>query len=214
MFEFLGKLISAGRRRGEREDMSDAWLIVGLGNPGPEYEKTRHNIGQMVVDELAREVGGSFKRHKARAMVLEGRLGMGGPKVILAKPLTYMNTSGGPVAGLAQFYGIDPEKIIAVHDELDIPFDTIKLKIGGGEGGHNGLRDMTKALGTKNYYRVRAGIGRPPGRIQVSDFVLKPFTSTEAKELPFLVGNAADAVRLLVEEGLTVAQQKFHTGTN
>lgn len=191
--------------------MSDAWLIVGLGNPGAEYEKTRHNIGQMVIDEIAREVGGSFKRHKARAMVLEGRWGMGGPKVILAKPLTYMNTSGGPVAGLAQFYGIDPEKIIAVHDELDIPFDSIKLKIGGGEGGHNGLRDMSKALGTKNYYRVRCGIGRPPGRMQVSDFVLKPFTSTEAKELPFLVGNGADATRLLIEEGLVNAQQKFHS---
>lgn len=197
----------------EREKMSDAWLIVGLGNPGAEYEKTRHNIGQMVIDELATEVGGSFKRHKARAMVLEGRLGVGGPKVILAKPLTYMNTSGGPVAGLAQFYGIDPEKIIAVHDELDIPFDTIKLKIGGGEGGHNGLRDMSKALGTKDYYRVRAGIGRPPGRMQVSDFVLKPFSSTEAKELPFLVGNAADAVQLLISDGLVAAQQKFHSAS-
>lgn len=191
--------------------MSDAWLIVGLGNPGAEYEKTRHNIGQMVVDEIAREVGGSYKRHKARAMVLEGRLGMGGPKVILAKPLSYMNTSGGPVSALAQFYGIDPEKIIAVHDELDIPFDTIKLKIGGGEGGHNGLRDMSKALGTKDYYRVRAGIGRPPGRMQVSDFVLKPFSAIEAKELPFLVSNAADAVRLLIESGLVAAQQKFHS---
>lgn len=212
MFEFLKhKIAAVSSGRGKREDMSDAWLIVGLGNPGSEYERTRHNIGQMVVDELAREVGGSFKRHKARAMVLEGRLGMGGPKVVLAKPLTYMNTSGGPVAGLAQFYGINPEKIIAVHDELDIPFDTIKLKIGGGEGGHNGLRDMSKALGTKDYYRVRAGIGRPPGRMQVSDFVLKPFSSAEVKELPFLVSNAADAVRLLIEDALVAAQQKFHS---
>ena len=191
--------------------MSDAWLIVGLGNPGPEYARTRHNIGQMVLDELAGVVGGSFKRHKARAMVLEGRLGMGGPKVVLAKPLTYMNTSGGPVAGLAQFYGIDPERIIAVHDELDIDFAAIRLKIGGGEGGHNGLRDMTKALGTKNYYRVRCGIGRPPGRMQVSDFVLKPFTATEAKELPFLIGDAADAVQQLITEGLTAAQQRYHS---
>lgn len=191
--------------------MSDAWLIVGLGNPGPEYEKTRHNIGQMVVDELAREVGGSFKKHgRARAQVLEGRLGMGGPKVVLAKPLTYMNVSGGPVSALAQFYGIDPDRIVAVHDELDIPFDTVKLKIGGGEGGHNGLRDMSKALGTKDYYRVRAGIGRPPGRMQVSDFVLKPFSSVEAKDLPFLVGSAAEAVEVLIKEGLLVAQQKFH----
>nr|WP_285835869.1 aminoacyl-tRNA hydrolase [Rothia sp. P100] len=191
--------------------VADTWLIVGLGNPGSEYEKTRHNIGQMAVDELARTVGGNFRKHgRARAQVLEGRLGMGGPKVVLAKPLTYMNVSGGPVSALAQFYGIDPDHIIAVHDELDIPFNTIKLKIGGGEGGHNGLRDMTKALGTKDYYRVRAGIGRPPGRMQVSDFVLKPFSSTEAKELPFLVSAAADAVEMLIKQGLLDAQQKFH----
>lgn len=191
--------------------MADTWLIVGLGNPGSEYEKTRHNIGQMAVDELARTVGGNFRKHgRARAQVLEGRLGMGGPKVVLAKPLTYMNVSGGPVSALAQFYGIDPDHIIAVHDELDIPFNTIKLKIGGGEGGHNGLRDMTKALGTKDYYRVRAGIGRPPGRMQVSDFVLKPFSSSEANELPFLVSAAADAVEMLIKQGLLDAQQKFH----
>lgn len=191
--------------------MSDAWLIVGLGNPGPEYEKTRHNIGQMVVDELAREVGGGFKKHgRARAQVLEGRLGIGGPKVVLAKPLTYMNTSGGPVSALAQFYDINPDRIIVVHDELDIPFDTIKLKIGGGEGGHNGLRDITKALGTKDYYRVRTGIGRPPGRMDTADFVLKPFSSTEAKALPFLISNAADATVMLIKEGLQATQQRYH----
>lgn len=191
---------------------ADTWLIVGLGNPGPEYEKTRHNIGQMAVDELARTVGGNFKKHgRARAQVLEGRLGIGGPRVILAKPLTYMNVSGGPVSALARFYGIDPDHIIALHDELDIPFDTVKLKIGGGEGGHNGLRDMTKALETKDYYRVRVGIGRPPGRMQVSDFVLKPFSAAEAKDLPLLVSNAADATEMLIKQGLLEAQQKFHT---
>jgi aminoacyl-tRNA hydrolase len=194
--------------------MSDAWLIVGLGNPGPEYEKTRHNIGQMVVDELAREVGGGFKKHgRARAQVLEGRLGIGGPKVVLAKPLTYMNTSGGPVSALAQFYDINPDRIIAVHDELDIPFDTIKLKIGGGEGGHNGLRDITKALGTKDYYRVRAGIGRPPGRMNTADYVLKPFTAAEAKDLPFLIDNSVDAVAMLITDGLAAAQQRFHSAS-
>ncbi|WP_311161805.1 aminoacyl-tRNA hydrolase [Rothia dentocariosa] len=194
--------------------MSDAWLIVGLGNPGPEYEKTRHNIGQMVVDELAREVGGGFKKHgRARAQVLEGRLGIGGPKVVLAKPLTYMNTSGGPVSALAQFYDINPDRIIAVHDELDIPFDTIKLKIGGGEGGHNGLRDITKALGTKDYYRVRSGIGRPPGRMNTADYVLKPFTAAEVKDLPFLIDNSVDAVAMLITDGLTAAQQRFHSAS-
>ena len=191
--------------------MSDAWLIVGLGNPGPEYEKTRHNIGQMVLDELAKEVGGSFKKHsKASAVVVEGRLGFGGPKVILMKSLGYMNTSGGPVSAVAKFYGIDSDHIIVVHDELDIPFDTIKLKIGGGEGGHNGLRDITKVLGTKDYYRVRTGIGRPPGRMDTADFVLKPFSSTEAKDLPFLISNAADATMMLVKEGLLATQQRYH----
>ncbi len=205
---FLKNLL---QRRGKGEDMSDAWLIVGLGNPGPEYEKTRHNIGQMVLDELAKEVGGSFKKHsKASAVVVEGRLGFGGPKVILMKSLGYMNTSGGPVSAVAKFYGIDPDHIIVVHDELDIPFDTIKLKIGGGEGGHNGLRDITKALGTKDYYRVRTGIGRPPGRMDTADFVLKPFSSTEAKDLPFLISNAADATMMLVKEGLLVTQQRYH----
>lgn len=194
--------------------MSDAWLIVGLGNPGPEYAATRHNIGQMVLDELANSVGGNFKKHsKARAQVLEGRLDVGGAKVVLAKPLTYMNVSGGPVSALAQFYGIDPEKIIVVHDELDIPFDSIKLKIGGGEGGHNGLRDISKALGTKNYYRVRTGIGRPPGQMQTADFVLKPFTTAEKKSLPFLISNAVDATEMLIKEGLLVAQQRYHAAT-
>ena len=205
---FLKNLL---QRRGKGEDMSDAWLIVGLGNPGPEYEKTRHNIGQMVLDELAKEVGGSFKKHsKASAVVVEGRLGFGGPKVILMKSLGYMNTSGGPVSAVAKFYGIDPDHIIVVHDELDIPFDTIKLKIGGGDGGHNGLRDITKALGTKDYYRVRTGIGRPPGRMDTADFVLKPFSSTEAKDLPFLISNAADATMMLVKEGLLATQQRYH----
>ena len=190
--------------------MSDAWLVVGLGNPGPEYARTRHNVGQMVLDELASRLGGSFKVHKTRAQVLESRLRPGGPRVVLAKPMTYMNTSGGPVAGLAKFYGIPAERVIAVHDEIDIPFAALKLKIGGGEGGHNGLRDMSKALSTKDYYRVRVGVGRPPGRMDAASYVLKPFSSTEGKELPFLLDDAADAVEQLVENGLLEAQQKFH----
>ncbi|MDY3048318.1 MAG: aminoacyl-tRNA hydrolase [Rothia sp. (in: high G+C Gram-positive bacteria)] len=191
--------------------MADSWLILGLGNPGPEYAATRHNIGQMVLDELATEVGGSFKKHsKARAQVLEGRLGIGGPKVILAKPLTYMNLSGGPTSALANFYGIEPDHIIVVHDELDIPFDSVKLKIGGGEGGHNGLRDISKALATKDYYRVRTGIGRPPGQMPTADFVLKPFSSTEKKTLPFLISAAADATEMLIKEGLLATQQRYH----
>ena len=190
--------------------MTDTWLIVGLGNPGAEYKGNRHNVGQMVLDELAGRMGGKFKTHKARAQVLEGRLGIGGPRVVLSKPMSYMNVSGGPVAGLANFYGIDPHHVIAVHDEIDIPFNTVKLKCGGGEGGHNGLRDMSKALATKDYLRVRVGVGRPPGRMDTADYVLRDFGTAERKDLPFLLDEAADAVEMLVRDGLTAAQQKFH----
>lgn len=190
--------------------MTDTWLIVGLGNPGPEYSHNRHNVGQMVLDELASRTGGGFKSHKARAQVLEGRLGIGGPRIVLAKPLSYMNVSGGPVSALAQFYGIDPAHVIAVHDEIDIPFDTVKLKLGVGEGGHNGLRDISKALATKDYLRVRVGVGRPPGRMDTADFVLRDFSAPEKKDLPFLIDAAADAVEVLVKDGLPAAQQKFH----
>jgi PTH1 family peptidyl-tRNA hydrolase len=190
--------------------MTDNWLIVGLGNPGAEYAHNRHNVGQMVLDELATRVGGGFKSSKSRAQVLEGRLGIGGPRVVLAKPLSFMNVSGGPVSALAKFFDIDPGHVIAVHDEIDIPFSTVKIKIGGGEGGHNGLRDISKALATKDYLRVRVGVGRPPGRMDTADYVLRDFSSTEKKELPFLLDSAADAVELLVRDGLLAAQQQFH----
>ncbi|WP_026553837.1 aminoacyl-tRNA hydrolase [Arthrobacter sp. 35W] len=193
--------------------MSNTWLVVGLGNPGPGYSRNRHNIGYMVVEELASRVGSSFKSHKARALVAEGRLGIGGPKLILAKSLTFMNLTGGPTAALAKFFDIEADHVVAVHDEIDIPFDTIKLKLGGGEGGHNGLRDISKTLGTKDYYRVRVGVGRPPGRQDAADHVLKDFSSTEAKELPFLIGDAADATELLITDSLVAAQQKFHGQT-
>ncbi|WP_426006571.1 aminoacyl-tRNA hydrolase [Paenarthrobacter sp. NyZ202] len=190
--------------------MTDTWLIVGLGNPGTEYSGNRHNVGQMVLDELAARVGGKFKVHKSRAQVVEGRLGIGGPRVVLAKPMTYMNVSGGPVANLAKFFDIAPDHVIAVHDEIDIPFNTVKLKIGGGEGGHNGLRDISKALATKDYLRVRVGVGRPPGRMDTADYVLRDFATAEKKDLPFLIDEAADAVELLMAEGLLAAQQKHH----
>ncbi|MGP0222670.1 aminoacyl-tRNA hydrolase [Paenarthrobacter sp. NCHU4564] len=190
--------------------MTDTWLIVGLGNPGTEYSGNRHNVGQMVLDELAARVGGKFKVHKSRAQVVEGRLGIGGPRVVLAKPMTYMNVSGGPVANLAKFFDIAPDHVIAVHDEIDIPFNTVKLKIGGSEGGHNGLRDISKALATKDYLRVRVGVGRPPGRMDTADYVLRDFATAEKKDLPFLIDEAADAVELLMAEGLLAAQQKHH----
>ena len=190
--------------------MADAWLIVGLGNPGPRYELTRHNVGQLVVDELAARRGETFRAHKANARVVETWLRPGGAKLILAKPNTYMNVSGGPVAGLAKFYGLGPDRIVVVHDELDIPFDTIKLKVGGGHGGHNGVRDVAKALDTADFPRVRVGIGRPSGRQDPADWVLDPFGATERKNLPILLGDAADAVEQLVAEGLLAAQQKHH----
>ncbi|MFJ6156407.1 aminoacyl-tRNA hydrolase [Pseudarthrobacter sp. NPDC092184] len=190
--------------------MTDTWLIIGLGNPGAQYQGNRHNVGQMVLDELAARMGAGFKSHKARAQVLEGRLGIGGPRVVLAKPMSYMNVSGGPTAALANFYGITPDHVVAVHDEIDIPFNTVKLKTGGGEGGHNGLRDISKALATKDYLRVRVGVGRPPGRMETADYVLRDFGTAELKELPFLLDEAADAVEVLLRDGLTAAQQKFH----
>ncbi|MGP5396249.1 aminoacyl-tRNA hydrolase [Arthrobacter rhombi] len=189
---------------------SNTWIVAGLGNPGPGYALNRHNVGQMVLSEMGTRLGGSFKAHKANAQILEGRLGIGGPRLILAQPMTYMNLSGGPVAGLARFFDVDPEHIIAIHDEIDIPFNTIKMKLGGGEGGHNGLRDISKALSTKDYYRVRVGVGRPPGRMETADFVLRDFGTTERKELPFLLDDAADAAELLIREGLQAAQQKHH----
>jgi PTH1 family peptidyl-tRNA hydrolase len=192
------------------------WLVVGLGNPGPEYAGNRHNVGAMVLDVLGSRVGGSFKRHKARAAVLEGRLGVlpggaPGPRVVLAKPASYMNESGGPVAGLATFFSASPSRVIVVHDELDIPYGDLRLKLGGGEGGHNGLRSITRSLGTKDYLRVRVGIGRPPGRMDAADYVLRDFAAAERPELGVLLHEAADAVERLVHRGLLEAQQWVHS---
>lgn len=195
---------------GELDPTAGPVLVVGLGNPGERYAATRHNIGHMVVNELAHRNGERFKAHKAQAAVAEFRLGIGGPKVVLAKPATYMNLSGKPVAALLKFFKVGPENLIVVHDELDIDFDTIRLKRGGGEGGHNGLKSISQALGTKDYLRVRAGIGRPPGRMAPADYVLRPFSSTEQKTLALHIDRLADAVESLIENGLTATQNRFH----
>lgn len=190
------------------------WLIVGLGNPGPEYAMNRHNVGFMVVDLLAERIGGKFKRAgKAQAQVLEGRMGPVGPagrRVILAKPMSFMNLSGGPVNALRDFFKVPVANVVAVHDELDIDYGTLRLKLGGGDNGHNGLKSMTKAMGAE-YHRVRFGIGRPPGRMQVADFVLKDFASAERKELDYFVDRAADSVESLVSEGLERAQSAYNS---
>ena len=191
------------------------WLVVGLGNPGPAYAGHRHNAGYLVVEELASRMGASFRAHKTgRADAVEGRLGMPGtpgPRVVLARPRCYMNESGGPVKALATFYKLEPEHIVVVHDEIDIPFGTLRVKLGGGDNGHNGLRSVRSALGTGDFYRVRAGVGRPPGRQEVADFVLSNWSATERKELPFEVDRAADAVESLVTDGLAETQQRFNS---
>jgi PTH1 family peptidyl-tRNA hydrolase len=196
--------------------MTAPWLVVGLGNPGPGYAGTRHNVGAMVVAELAGRSGASFTSHKARAKVADARLGTlpggaPGPRVLLAVPTSYMNVSGGPVAALLRYHQIPLDRLVVVHDELDIPFADVRLKSGGGEGGHNGLRSITAAVGTKDYLRVRVGIGRPPGRQDPADYVLKEFAAAERKDLPWLLDAAADAVEMLVTQGLTAAQQRFHS---
>jgi PTH1 family peptidyl-tRNA hydrolase len=184
-------------------------LVVGLGNPGPRYADTRHNVGFAVVDLLAERMGVRFALHKrSNSEIAEGRLS--GDKVVLAKPRTYMNESGGPVAGLVRYFSVEPENLVVAHDDLDLDFGQIRLKRGGGEGGHNGLRSITRSLGTKDYLRLRFGIGRPPGRQDPADFVLKKFSGTERKELDFAVDLAADAAEALLEQGLEATQNRFH----
>jgi PTH1 family peptidyl-tRNA hydrolase len=183
-------------------------LVVGLGNPGPRYVANRHNIGFLVADEIADRMGGKFKAHKAGADVLEGRLG--GRRVALAKPRTYMNLSGGPVTGTSRFFKVPPANMIVVHDELDLPFGQLRLKLGGGENGHNGLRSITKSLGTRDYLRVRFGIGRPPGRMDPADYVLRDFAAVERKDLALEIDRCADATEALVAKGLEAAQNLFH----
>lgn len=200
---------SPGAQRG-----AEVWLVVGLGNAGPSYAANRHNIGFLVTDELARRMRSRWRSHKAsRADVVEGRLGAPGTdaaRVVLGRPRCYMNESGGPVKALARFYKVPLGQIIAIHDELDIDFGTLRTKHGGGDNGHNGLKSMRSSLGSGDFYRVRAGIGRPPGRQSPADFVLSDYGSTELKELPFQVDSAADAVESLIRDGLELTQQRFN----
>jgi PTH1 family peptidyl-tRNA hydrolase len=190
------------------------FLVVGLGNPGPAYAGNRHNVGAMVLDELAARAGVKLspgKGKRARTLIGEGRLA--GRRVVLARPTSYMNESGGPVRGLLDYHSIPATDLVVLHDELDLPFASVRLKRGGGEGGHNGLRSITRSTGTKDYLRVRVGIGRPPGRQDPADFVLKDFSATERKELDLLVAEAADAAEELLAQGLEAAQNVVHPRT-
>jgi peptidyl-tRNA hydrolase, PTH1 family len=185
------------------------WLIVGLGNPGPTYAGNRHNVGFMVLDVLASRAGGRFKAHRSNAEIVEGRLA--GGRVVLAKPRTYMNESGGPVAGLKSFFHVPLDRLVVVHDELDIDFGALRVKDGGGDNGHNGLRSIKKSLGTRDYLRVRIGIGRPPGRMDPAAFVLRDFSATERTALGAELERAADAVESVLDHGLAATQNRYHS---
>jgi len=190
-------------------DPRGLWLVVGLGNPGPEYSGNRHNVGFGIVEALAARMGGRFKSHKARADVIEGRLA--GRRVVLAKPRSYMNESGGPVSALRDFFKVPLDRLVVVHDELDLPYAGLRLKLGGGDNGHNGLKSLRRSLGSGDFNRVRFGIGRPPGRMDAAAFVLRDFSAAERKELDVLVEHAADAIEALVVDGMEKAQNTFNT---
>jgi PTH1 family peptidyl-tRNA hydrolase len=189
------------------------WLVVGLGNPGDQYVATRHNVGQMVVDELAKRHKIKFSSHKSRTDVAAYKLGVGvdAHSIILAKSKSYMNESGGPIKALASFYSVEPANVIILHDELDIGFAAIRSKLAGGDNGHNGLKSLTSSFGTAEYYRVRLGIGRPMGQQDPADFVLKQFSKEEKKDLGEFLDRGADVVEFLITEGLEKTQTKFNS---
>lgn len=186
----------------------ERWLVAGLGNPGPGYAGNRHNVGFMIADVLAARAGVRFRGSRFQAAAAEGRLA--GLPVTLAKPMTFMNESGRALAGLRGYYRVADSRILVIHDELDLPFGTIRLKLGGGDNGHNGLRSVSASLGTRDYYRVRFGIGRPPGRLDPAVYVLRDFSAAERKDVPLLVDRAADAAEALLATGLAAAQNAFH----
>ena len=194
----------------------ERWLVVGLGNPGPEYAGTRHNVGAMVVDALAARHRVRYSSHRGRADIGQARLGApagapGGVAAVLARPRGFMNESGGPVSALAQYFKVAPERLVVVHDELDLPFGALRLKLGGGDNGHKGLKSVRRSLGTGDWYRVRVGVGRPPGRMDPAAYVLRDFSPGERKELGLQLETAADAIETLVTESLDRAQQRFNS---
>jgi len=200
------------RQRSGSAVPGEIWVVAGLGNPGPTYATTRHNAGYLVVDELLSRTGVSLRPHKSgRALASEGRLsGPGGPRAVLVRARGHMNESGGPVAAVLAYYKVQPDRLVVVHDELDVPYGELRVKFGGGDNGHNGLRSLRQFLGTGDYYRVRVGVGRPPGRQDAADYVLQPFDRVQRRELDLLVQRAADCVESLVAEGLETTQNLFN----
>jgi peptidyl-tRNA hydrolase, PTH1 family len=189
-----------------------AWLVAGLGNPGERYARTRHNVGRMVAEDLARGSGERFR--KVRFLPVEvAEIRSGDERILLARSTRFMNESGPGYASLAGKHGIESSRVIAVHDELDIPAGTIRVKVGGGTSGHNGVRSLAQALRSPEFPRVRVGIGRPPGRQDPADFVLRPVGTREEEDLALLAGHAADAVRTLISDGLARTQDRFNRTT-
>jgi len=188
--------------------MSEPWLLIGLGNPGPAYASNRHNAGFMVLDALAARIGATFSSHRGRADVATGRIGA--TRAVLAKPRSFMNLSGGPTAAVRDFYKAPLGQVVVVHDELDLPYGTLRIKLGGGDNGHNGLRSLTQSLGSPDYLRVRLGIGRPPGRMDPAAYVLRDFDVLERRDLDVHLGRAADAVARLVTDGRVASQNAFN----
>lgn len=203
----------------ERGTPSGSWLVVGLGNPGPTYQRHRHNIGYLVVEEMARRAGDRFTAPRGmRAEVVQTRIGPAGTgaigadtrPLVLMKARTYMNELGGPVAGVAAYHKVPVEQVIAIHDELDLEPGVLRLKLGGGDNGHNGLKSIRRSLGSGEFHRLRFGIGRPPGRQQPADFVLSDFPAAQRAELEVDIDRAADAVESLINDGLAAAQNRYN----
>ena len=192
---------------------TSGWVVVGLGNPGPRYAGNRHNVGAMVLTELASRARVTFGTHRSRAAVAEAYIGSpgSGQRVVFAIPRTFMNESGGAVKAVLAYVKSSPDRLVVVHDELDIDAGRVRVKFGGGEGGHNGLRSISTVLGTRDYFRVRVGIGRPPGRMDPADYVLRDFSGSERADLALRVDDGADAVQSLLGEGLLATQQRFHS---
>lgn len=195
------------RPQPEAGSSGDAWLVVGLGNPGPKYATTRHNIGQMVVEHWADESGGRLSRLKSFG---SARKVSATPTIYVAETAGYMNVSGPPAQQIARFYGVGPDRVVIIHDDLDLPYGTIRLKFGGGHGGHNGLKSLQQAFGTPDFFRVRMGIGRPPGQMDAAAYVLEGFSKPQVSDLPFFIDSAKDAVMAIISDGLVAAQAVFH----
>jgi len=184
------------------------WMVVGLGNPGTKYRETRHNIGFMVVDDIASGSGGALSQKKFDCIF--GQTRIAGAKTILSKPQSFMNKSGIPVQNLAAYFKVSPSHIIVVHDDIDLPFGSMKIKESGGHGGHNGIRSMITSLGTNEFIRIRLGVGRPEGDYDVSDYVLGKFTISDRKDLEKIIISASDAIRVIIENNVSEAMNKYN----